>query len=1099
MSEPMPNGPTTNKPKLRRQGSSVDQAITVKNVDVDTFWSKRCARENHLLYLYMFVISAVSLAWVVGLWGLSFAWLLIVFVIMFAVWRTKVTQLIDQHLYNEHLLVHRKRAMRGSETAEWLNFIISRWCVFGTPGLSEFVKRRINPILKQFKPSILDDVRVESFTFGDHGPHVERIRVFEVSDGQPGGRKEASWYSIGQPPKELHQMDRYQIVLDTEAGICCEDFRMLLKTKLARMNTGPDIVVENLNISGHLQITLHFNQNIPFPHIAKAQVSFTEKPKIWFSVKVLKALQVSDIPGLKNWLHDFVIDALQLTMVDPWRYEIDLTKMKESTGPSYSSSPNTFAEGVLTLTIKGDTSQVSGHSISDIRFCKVSLGEQSHETKETQGNHGWQETCSFLVYDYKKDRMMIKAKCKRMFSSVTLMSYDLLLSSYDLLGGRVEAVLETTKEADTKLTVVMDYTPVKEVNLLSLQMEPKPETDIDYSTCTAGVMFVTVHGGLNLLAMDRSGTSDPYFVLFANRKRVKTSNYVNCTRNPKWDETAEFFVDDFTKTDLSFLIYDWDGYDANDDDFMGTTHITLSPEEPYVVYKTLNLSYNILNVGKVDDDALGSIIVSCVFRPVASVARADDWNDVTDVQSDTQSINVHGTSDNENDDLSETLQGRNTVGVMNVQSNNKLLPSGLLSAGHGLLELNIIKAKDLVAKDKNGLSDPFCVVKIGKEKKFQTTVKKKTLNPVWDEWVTMQLPKDDETLEIVVWDRDPLFMKDFIGTLTLTLDELRRISTIGEPGWYLLQKAKTGQIQLAIKVLKDDMKESLKQIESFSEDNVDADEVFEGDKSTSTPPSNRFNAFYNNGHNGIIGHNLMKDRKSKSQNEILDSPEIKMKSSTLNRAHSDVHVDKKGKFRLFRKTVSASNDEETLKRNGSVSSLNGVFSSQTELNEPGPGKYYDVKGRLSRIRTNKDSDNKGSLYCKIRIDSRTEAQRASRFSAGRVLGKTHVCKHDSNGEYSFNYDFEADKGGGLPEDTLLIIDVKSSNKNQHVATRGFTLKFLFTDSMMISRWLSLENEIQVYLELSHSSTMSLPRHFLRNPFSRISFKKKNRETWPTNM
>ena len=48
-----------------------------------------------------------------------------------------------------------------------------------------------------------------------------------------------------------------------------------------------------------------------------------------------------------------------------------------------------------------------------------------------------------------------------------------------------------------------------------------------------------------------------------------------------------------------------------------------------------------------------------------------------------------------------------------------------------------------------GASDPFCQVYVGDERKFVTQVKKKTLAPIWDERVTLELPKDDETLEIV--------------------------------------------------------------------------------------------------------------------------------------------------------------------------------------------------------------------------------------------------------------------------------------------------------------------------------------------------------------
>ena len=70
---------------------------------------------------------------------------------------------------------------------------------------------------------------------------------------------------------------------------------------------------------------------------------------------------------------------------------------------------------------------------------------------------------------------------------------------------------------------------------------------IDFFSTDAGVMYVQIHSANNLLALDRTGTSDPYCVLFANRRKVKTTNYVCKTCNPKWEVTAEFFVADFTQ------------------------------------------------------------------------------------------------------------------------------------------------------------------------------------------------------------------------------------------------------------------------------------------------------------------------------------------------------------------------------------------------------------------------------------------------------------------------------------------------------------------------------------------------------------------------
>lgn len=51
----------------------------------------------------------------------------------------------------------------------------------------------------------------------------------------------------------------------------------------------------------------------------------------------------------------------------------------------------------------------------------------------------------------------------------------------------------------------------------------------------------------------------------------------------------------------------------------------------------------------------------------------------------------------------------------------------------GRLTVHIKRARNLMAMDSNGFSDPFAVVYVHTRKRFRTRIIKKTLDPVWDQ------------------------------------------------------------------------------------------------------------------------------------------------------------------------------------------------------------------------------------------------------------------------------------------------------------------------------------------------------------------------------
>ena len=111
-----------------------------------------------------------------------------------------------------------------------------------------------------------------------------------------------------------------------------------------------DLAVEKLSLSGTILATLTLDSMAPFPHATHLSVSFIEKPDVWFSVRVLRAVQMMEVPLVKTWIHAVVSDALASWLVDPGHLELDL-RAQERPGPGFDTVMNSIPQGVLTVTL----------------------------------------------------------------------------------------------------------------------------------------------------------------------------------------------------------------------------------------------------------------------------------------------------------------------------------------------------------------------------------------------------------------------------------------------------------------------------------------------------------------------------------------------------------------------------------------------------------------------------------------------------------------------------------------------------------------------------------------------------------------------------
>ncbi|KAL6301148.1 phosphatidylserine decarboxylase-domain-containing protein [Sparassis latifolia] len=93
-----------------------------------------------------------------------------------------------------------------------------------------------------------------------------------------------------------------------------------------------------------------------------------------------------------------------------------------------------------------------------------------------------------------------------------------------------------------------------------------------------------------------------------------------------------------------------------------------------------------------------------------------------------------------------------------------------------LLRVQILGCTNLVAKDRNGYSDPFVVVSLLRDR-HRTPVIKRSLNPVYtpkdatfDFPIYMSLAEKLGVIELVVWDKD-VIKKDYLGEACIPLED----------------------------------------------------------------------------------------------------------------------------------------------------------------------------------------------------------------------------------------------------------------------------------------------------------------------------------------
>ena len=135
--------------------------------------------------------------------------------------------------------------------------------------------------------------------------------------------------------------------------------------------------------------------------------------------------------------------------------------------------------------------------------------------------------------------------------------------------------------------------------------------------------------------------------------------------------------------------------------------------------------------------------------------------------------------------------------IKNGKKKSSQLGSGLGDdIPEGVVHLDLVKAKDLDNEDKKSKSDPYAVLKYGKQKAKTNTIKN-TQNPQWNFSTDFKVPDGKEnTINIEIFDNDRFGRDKSLGKLDLDVDDLFR-SDLSDGKWYPLSGSKAGQVFIA--------------------------------------------------------------------------------------------------------------------------------------------------------------------------------------------------------------------------------------------------------------------------------------------------------------
>ncbi|CAO2174462.1 unnamed protein product [Urochloa humidicola] len=691
--------------------------------------------------LLPFLIPLGLFAWFVERWVVPFSnWV----PLAAAVWATIQYGRFKRRITVEDLNKRWKHLILNTtpttpiEPCEWLNKLLTEvWPNYMEPKLSRRFQSTVERRLKNRKPKLIDKIELQEFSLGSCPPTL----------GDGGMR----WITSGE-----------QQVMRLGFDWNSHEMSVMFLAKLAKPLIGTcRIVINSIHIKGDLLLS-------PILDGEAILYSFESTPEVRIGVAFgsggSQAIPGMELPGVSTWLVKLLTETIGKTMVEPRRLCFSLPAVdlrKQAVGGVLSvtvvSASNLCKNTANRQSSNGGTMSGIAENKLSYTFVEVEVGNLMRKTSTSKGlNPTWNTTFNMVLHG---ETGIVKFLLYELDSGGVKFNY---LTSCEIkvkyihdgstifwaIGHNSGVVAKHTEHCRQEVGMVVPFEDIKGELTVSLVLKEWQFSDGS----------VTLSNSLSNGPHSSLDGSPKLQSITGRRLRVRVVEGRALTANSKSGKCDPYVKLQYGKA----------------------------------LYRTKTLSHTVRPVWndkfEFDEIAGGEYLKIKCFN-------ADIFGDES---IGSARVNLEGLLDGASRDvwvpLEKTDSGEIRLEIEPIKNDhNNSMQSSSSNAGAGWIELVIIEARDLVAADLRGTSDPYVRVQYGNKKK-RTKVIYKTLSPQWNQ--TFEFPETGEPLILHVKDHNAVLPTASIGHCTVEYSMLSQNQSADK--WIPLQGVKSGEIHVKI-------------------------------------------------------------------------------------------------------------------------------------------------------------------------------------------------------------------------------------------------------------------------------------------------------------